>query len=167
MERLGSRTILDIMNHPFFKEVDWESIRRQDIPLPLVSTPSSDCNSSQLQRNYFDSFSYYVDGTDRHSQRVQVKEFLTAWLRCDLSNPVFDSMAAMCYGQIPYRGIQHSDLNGYFRFMNKSEFIQHCRNENAVCPELINQFKTATVRIEESAVLFEGERCICQWRSWV
>lgn len=165
-ERLGNQTILDIMNHPFFKGIDWESIRRQDTPLPLISTSTSESTSSPNQPNYFDSFSYFVDGTDRYSQRIQVKEFLTAWLRSDLSNPIFDSMAAMCYGQIPYRGISHADGNGYFRFMSKNEFVQHCRNEDAVCAGLLNQFKTATVRIEDSAVLFEGDRCTCQWRSW-
>lgn len=165
LERLGSKSILDIINHPFFKDIDWDVLRLQETPLPLVTSVSSDICSPINQRNYFDTFSYYVDGTDRQAQKRQVKQFLTAWLHSDITATVFESMAPMCYGQIPYRGMRN-DVNGYFRFMSKSEFLQHCQNELSVCPEITNNLKSMTVRMEESTILFEGERCTCQWRSW-
>ena len=44
-ERLGSHGILDIMNHPFFTGIDWNSVRNQTKPLPYLTTFSSECDS--------------------------------------------------------------------------------------------------------------------------
>lgn len=174
-ERLGARGIDEIINHPFFDGIDWEGVKRQETPLPLtqeceVFYPSYTTTTRSLSKNYFDAFSHYVDGTDRYKQKQQVKGILLAWLHSDLSHPTLSSLTPSCYGQVPYRGVNNGMTNGsaneYYRFMNKNDLIQHCSNEIALYPETINLLKTMTTRIEESSILFEGERCVCKWRAW-
>lgn len=150
-------------------------MKRQETPLPLtqeceVFYPSYTTTTRSLSKNYFDAFSHYVDGTDRYKQKQQVKGILLAWLHSDLSHPTLNSLTPSCYGQVPYRGVNNGMTNGsateYYRFMNKNDLIQHCSNEIALYPETINLLKTMTIRIEESSILFEGERCVCKWRAW-
>ena len=163
-DRLGSRGFDEIINHPFFNGIDWEKIRIQASPLPLQC---SDLSEASNQKNYFDHFSYYIDKTDRYEQKLLIKQFLIAWFHSDNQNPCFQRMDSSCYGQIPSRANHSQNLSTcYYHFLNKTEFLQHCSKESSLYPDICSILQTFSIRLEESTILFEGERCICQWRGW-
>lgn len=163
-ERLGSGGFGEICAHPFFEGIDWERVQRQDTPLPHANTVHT--QRTPTSRNYFDRFAYFVDGTCRSTQKRLVKRLLIAWMRSNISDSIFEMISPSCYGSVPCRGVWNHDVNGYFQFMNKDELVQHLHNEIAASPAVITIFKGMVVRVDESSVLFEGDRCICQWRAW-
>lgn len=164
MDRLGSRGFDEIINHPFFNGIEWEKIRSQSFPLPLLFNEK---NESLIQKNYFDHFSYYIDKTDRYEQKQLIKQFLVAWFHSDLQHPCLHRMISSCYGQIPSRANYSQNQNAcYYHFLNKEEFIQHCSKESSLYPDICSILQTFSIRLEESTILFEGEKCLCQWRGW-
>ena len=76
-------------------------------------------------------------------------------------------MLSSCYGQIPSRANYSQNQNAcYYHFLNKIEFIQHCSKESSLYPDICSILQTFSIRLEESTILFEGEKCLCQWRGW-
>ena len=83
----------------------------------------------------------------------------------------FDSRV---FGIVPSRGIWPQERrgdhtlsgNGYFPYNSKDELIAHLQNERSLFPNLVLCLSQMSATIEEKTVLFEGDRCVCQWRIW-
>ena len=79
------------------------------------------------------------------------------------------------HGIVPFRGLwkqtpQQSkhiiSSNGYFQFTSKKEMLAHFHNELYLFPEIGGCLGHMSVNIDEKTILFEGDRCVCQWKIW-
>lgn len=170
-QRLGHGGIQEVMHHRFFDGVDWEAVESHRTPLPLApSFHQSATQSIDSQPDYgiFDRFAHFVDGTNRCFQKHVLKQTLCGWIHYDMDRDILDEQI---YGVIPCRGNwKHTSnsgsfsSNGYFQYNNRSELLVHIQNEQALFPELVVSLSQLHLSIEEKTMLFENDRCVCQWR---
>ena len=121
----------------------------------------------------FDRFAHYVDGTNRSVQKQLVKELLLAWMRYDLQEAFQRHFCSDVKGFVPYRGVGESDTlcagiesRGYFQFSSREELATHIASEMALFPGIAEIVSRMSVSVEEKTVIFEGDRCVCEWRAW-
>ena len=159
----------EVLAHPFFRGIDWNRVRRRDLPLPLTTatSPREECGGAR-----FDCFAPYVDGTNRCRQKQIIRELFRAWVRYDAEAPVLCHLDAQAHGLLPRRTSQRGDLpshastTGFFQFASASEFVSHLRNERESGLSAACCLQQMSVRLEEKTMLFENDRCVGQWRLW-
>ena len=177
------------MSHPFFRGVDWDAVRCRSTPLPLTPayTQMTSIASGEIspkgvgiselyddQPSIFDRFSPYVDGTNRYLQKQLLKQTLVSWMRYEINPRLLCHFDSRVFGIVPSRGIWPQERrgdhtlsgNGYFPYNSKDELIAHLQNERSLFPNLGLCLSQMSATIEEKTVLFEGDRCVCQWRIW-
>lgn len=177
------------MNHPFFRGVDWDAVRRRSTPLPLTTAHTQmtciangemppkgvDTHGTyDSQPSIFDRFSPYVDGTNRYLQKQLLKQTLVSWMRYEINPHLLYQFDSRVFGIVPCRGIWPQERrgdrtlsgNGYFPYNSKEELIAHLQNERLLFPSIVLCLSRMSASIEEKTVLFEGDRCVCQWRIW-
>ena len=170
-QRLGHNGIQEIKQHRFFEGVDWEAVQNHTNPLPL--TPAFHNSVTQINEiasdfGVFDRFAHFVDGTDRCYQKYILKQVLLGWIHYDLKPELLDEHV---HGTIPSRGdwklpnaCSSNGLNGYYQFSSREELMFHLTNEEVLFPEVMSNLCNLKLNIEEKTMLFENDRCVCQWR---
>ena len=170
-QRLGHRGIRDVMNHPFFLGMDWDAMHARALPLPLTTASA---HSREMENeppehpvNEFDGFSHYVDGTDRYEQKQLVKRLITRWVQYDLAEPdTARQLADNIHGCLPFRGVSAVDSAGYCTFNSKKELLAIIASERALFPQIASYLAKLALRVDENTMIFESDRCVCQWREW-
>lgn len=170
-QRLGHRGIRDVMNHPFFLGVDWDAVHRRALPLPLTtaSAHAREMENEPLEQpiNEFDCFSHYVDGTNRYEQKQLVKRLITRWVQYDLAElDTVRQLADNIHGCLPFRGVSTADSAGYCTFNSKKELLAIIASEKALFPQIASYLGKLALRVDEDTMIFESDRCVCQWREW-
>ena len=169
-QRLGHRGVHDIMSHPFFGGVDWEAIHARTAPLPLTTAfaHEQEFRDETLTEgvNEFDRFSHYVDGTNRYLQKQLVKRLILSWVRYDFDAATVRQLADSVHGLLPFRGIGTTDSTGYFQYGSRREFLARVESEKTLFPQIARYLSGMTVRVDDDTMIFESDRCVCQWRAW-
>ncbi|KAK8820741.1 ribosomal protein S6 kinase alpha-3 [Blastocystis sp. ATCC 50177/Nand II] len=170
-QRLGHRGIRDVMAHPFFLGVDWDAVHARALPLPLTAAAvhAREMEDEPPGRpvNEFDRFSHYVDGTDRYEQKQLVKRLIARWVQYDLAE--LDTawrLADDVHGCLPFRGVGAADGAGYCTFSSKKELLASVANEKTLFPQIASYLAKLALRVDEDTMIFESDRCVCQWRAW-
>lgn len=158
------------MSHPFFGGVDWEAIHARTAPLPLTTAfvHEQEVRDETLTEgvNEFDRFSHYVDGTNRYLQKQLVKQLILSWLRYDFDAATVRQLADSVHGLLPFRGIGTTDSKGYFQYGSRREFLARVESEKTLFPQIARYLSGMTVRVDDDTMIFESDRCVCQWRAW-
>ena len=170
-QRLGHRGIRDVMAHPFFLGVDWDAVHARALPLPLTAAAvhAREMEDEPPGRpvNEFDRFSHYVDGTDRYEQKQLVKRLIARWVQYDLAElDTARRLADDVHGCLPFRGVGAADGAGYCTFSSKKELLASVANEKTLFPQIASYLAKLALRVDEDTMIFESDRCVCQWRAW-
>lgn len=104
-----------------------------------------------------------------------INQAFQSWIKyaTDLDN--YSHFSANVHGTLPFRGFlqrgrQQSEPMisncGYFQYSSKKEMIALFHSELRLFPEMSSCLGKMSAKIDEKTLLFEGDRCVCQWKIW-
>lgn len=145
---------------------------RAALPLPLTAAAvhAREMEDEPPGRpvNEFDRFSHYVDGTDRYEQKQLVKRLIARWVQYDLAE--LDTGAGgsptTCTGAFPSAAWARRTARATGTFSSKKELLASVANEKTLFPQIASYLAKLALRVDEDTMIFESDRCVCQWRAW-
>ena len=96
-------------------------------------------------------------------------------MKYDIDPDSYSHFSENVHGTLPFRGLlKHEQQQaepiisqcGYFQYNSKKEMIALFHSELQLFPEINVCLGNMSAKIDEKTMLFEGDRCVCQWKIW-
>ena len=178
-ERLGNRSIKDIMNHPWLEKVEWENIEQknvlcENIPfLPSVGDNFDDKSANkkeQMDMEHYDEYlkkindsgyfkSFYFNYFSIKKSKTMHEKNSGSHISHKISSPIEGFKTAQSEGEIEIIDINMGTLNPNISYVNSNmDDISGNNNKKQICTDL-NIAKNCKINIKANTALPKKSKC--------